>query len=212
MRDTPRATRLEILGAWLHVWTPPRDVYIPPVPWRKVAIGAGVFVLLGVVAALTIAPAIDESKDRRASSEQRELEQRAAARLARLKAEERPRRGTFAVGEPRATTLQSVETAIGADAKQRFDASGAPARCTPVPGADTDAARLVYGCEAVVREIVAGGKQKGAKGAITIPYRAAIRWDRGRYAFCKINPVPGETAAPDPRSVHQLPRACRIKP
>src|SRR4051812_9326358 len=30
-----RANVLEIVGAWLHLWVPPRDVEIPPVPWRK---------------------------------------------------------------------------------------------------------------------------------------------------------------------------------
>ena len=37
-----RASVLEIVGVWLHVWTAPRDVEIPPVPWRKLAIWTGV--------------------------------------------------------------------------------------------------------------------------------------------------------------------------
>ncbi len=28
-----------MLGAWLHLWTPPRDVDVPPVPWRAVGVG-----------------------------------------------------------------------------------------------------------------------------------------------------------------------------
>jgi hypothetical protein len=27
-----RASIFEIVGAWLRIWTPPRDVEIPPVP------------------------------------------------------------------------------------------------------------------------------------------------------------------------------------
>jgi hypothetical protein len=29
-----------VLGAWLGVWTPPREADVPPIPWRKVALGA----------------------------------------------------------------------------------------------------------------------------------------------------------------------------
>ena len=32
-----RLGRLEILGAWLGVWTPPRGAAVPPVPWRLIA-------------------------------------------------------------------------------------------------------------------------------------------------------------------------------
>ena len=35
----PRAGRLEILGAWLHVWTPPRDTYVPPPPPLRAQVG-----------------------------------------------------------------------------------------------------------------------------------------------------------------------------
>ena len=55
-----KASKLEILGAWLGIWTPPRDVEVPPVPWRKVG-----YVALGVLAvaaavAVFVAPAMDE--------------------------------------------------------------------------------------------------------------------------------------------------------
>ena len=32
--------RFEKVGAWLGVWTPPRDAEVPPPPWRKIALGA----------------------------------------------------------------------------------------------------------------------------------------------------------------------------
>ena len=75
-----RASRWEILGAWLRVWTPPRDVEIPPIPWRAVAL-LGVACVAAVVAVivLLVAPALDRSKERGAASEQR---REAAARRA----------------------------------------------------------------------------------------------------------------------------------
>ncbi|MEA2139427.1 MAG: hypothetical protein QOG56_2577, partial [Solirubrobacteraceae bacterium] len=54
-----RASRWEIVGAWLRIWTPPRDVEIPPFPRRRALVAA--VVLGGVAAALAlavIAPAI----------------------------------------------------------------------------------------------------------------------------------------------------------
>jgi hypothetical protein len=54
----PRATRIEILGAWLHVWTPPRDRYVPPPPVRRIliwsAIGLAVAAVVIAVAASLI--------------------------------------------------------------------------------------------------------------------------------------------------------------
>src|SRR5688500_9153496 len=149
MSERPRASRIEILGAWLHLWTPPRDVVVPPVPWRKVALGAAGLALLGVFAALVSAPAIDAAKDE------------GAARRARLRAEQRAMTGAL----PRAVPIATVERLIGRDAKARFGADGRDARCEPAPGADPGAARAVYDCHVVVREIRGAGEQEGATGA-----------------------------------------------
>src|SRR3954452_1683992 len=46
----PRLTRWEIVGAWLHVWTPPKGLEVPPVPLRKLA-------LWGLIGAIVIAAA-----------------------------------------------------------------------------------------------------------------------------------------------------------
>ena len=52
----------ETVGAWLHLWTPPREVEVPPVPKRKLAIGALIAaVVLGAAAAVAV-PAIDSGK------------------------------------------------------------------------------------------------------------------------------------------------------
>src|SRR6185436_1783524 len=53
------------VGAWLKVWTPPRDVEVAPPPSaRTLAIAAVVLVVLVAGAAALIVPAIDSSKER----------------------------------------------------------------------------------------------------------------------------------------------------
>ena len=202
MRDVPRASRLETLGAWLHLWTPPRDCEIPPVPWRKVAAGAGVLVLLGVLVALAVAPAIDERKDEGAAERQRIEDRERAARRERQRREQRAFTGPL-------TSLTAVEAKIGDDAERRFGADGRAADCEPVPGADPAAANVLYDCHVTIRELVGAGDQEGATGALTIPYRARLDETRDRYAFCKVNPRPGEQAlrAPSADDV-QLPKVC----
>ncbi len=208
--ETPKASKLEILGAWLHLWTPPRDCEIPPVPWRKVALGAALLAAAGVVAALVIAPAIDDSKERGAAEERRALEERTQARRARIREEQRARYGRLERGAPRPAALQTVAAAIGRDAAERFDTDGRPAGCEPAPAQDEGAARVLYDCHVVVREIVAGGEQEGARGSITIPYRASLDFRARRYAFCKVNPRPGELSIGQPEDIVPLPRPCRL--
>jgi hypothetical protein len=36
-----------------------------------------------------------------------------------------------------------------------------------------------------------------------------VDFDAFSFAWCKTNPVPGERVVPDPRTVVELPRACR---
>ena len=207
-RDPTKASRLEVLGAWLHVWVPPRDVVIPPVPWGKVAALFGGLVVAGVLVAVFVAPAIDEGKQRRSAQEQRELDRRAAIRRELRLREQRPRFGR-ADGD-RATVVAAVEVRIGADARKRFDPDARPADCEPAPGVDEAQQRVTYDCHSAIRDIVGAGDQDGATGVLAIPYRAVVDFDRGTYAFCKANPSPGEQAIPDPRKIIDLPRACKI--
>jgi hypothetical protein len=200
--EQPSLSRLEILGAWLRVWTPPRDVDVPPIPWRKVAMGAGVLVLLGVFVALVIAPAVDEEKDRSAAERQRTEDRERDARIAAQRREQRAVTG-------RLTSLAQVEEAIGADAARRFDADGRPADCEPFPGLEPSPEGVLYDCHVVIRELVSAGEQEGARGSLTIPYRARYDDERGRYAFCKVNPRPGEQAIRGPDDVVLLPKPCR---
>ena len=87
-----RASILEIIGAWLHIWTPPRDAYVPPIPWRKLAIGAGIgAVVLGAVLAVMV-PRINEGKESRAAIERAKDERNAARNRARINHVQRPQR------------------------------------------------------------------------------------------------------------------------
>ena len=202
----PKLSRFEVLGAWLGVWTPPRDAHVPPIPWRRIGIGALVALVVGGTAIALIAPRIDEAKDQRAARDQRARDERAALRAAIVRAEQTPRLGT-ARGDSRSEALLAVEVAIGRDARRRFSPKARAATCEPVAGADRAAGRVAYECFAPVRDIVAGGGDP--VGALAIPFRAVVDFERGRYAFCKVNPPPGEQIVPDPRRVVELPRVCR---
>src|SRR3954451_4639904 len=85
----PRLSRVEILGAWLHVWTPPKGLEVPPVPWRKVARwGAGAAIVIAVAAVLII-PAVTEGKRTGEAKRAREQATALAAERARLRADQR---------------------------------------------------------------------------------------------------------------------------
>ena len=204
-QDTPQVSRIEVLGAWLGIWTPPRDAEVPPIPWRKVGLVALAALVVAGGAIALIAPRIDDAKEERAAREQRALEERTALRRAIIRAEQTPRTGS-ATGD-RGQVMQVVAAAVGRDARERFSPNARAATCEPVPGVDATAARVAFACHAPIREIVAGGGR--AVGSLAIPFRAVVDFDRGRYAFCKVNPPPGEQIIPDPRSIVELPTACR---
>ena len=69
--ETKRKASLpETLGAWLKVWTPPRDVEVPPPPAGRTLAIAGVVALVVLAgAAALIVPAIDSSKERAAAAD-----------------------------------------------------------------------------------------------------------------------------------------------
>jgi hypothetical protein len=232
--ETKRKAELpETIGAWLKVWTPPRDVEVPPVPVRGLLIGAALaLVLLGGAAAL-IVPAIDDSKERSAAADAREAAERRAENRRRQIAEQRPRtldatdlRPASGASETerlaaRAALLRQAESAISDDARARADAGeleGRPqgADCEPYPkrsdradwpDRDLGAARGVYDCLVFVRAIASTDTNIGGK--LGYPFRAVLDFRRFSVAWCKTNPVPGERVVPDPRTVIELPPACR---
>jgi len=228
-----RASAPETLGAWLRVWTPPRDVEVAPPPGRRTLAIGGVLalVVLGVAAAV-IVPAIDDSKDRAAAREARAAAERKAASRRRTIAEQRPRRLALASLRPpsgapaarriaaRAALLERAEAAISADARERAAAGELEGRprgteCEPYPKRDPgdgperhlDATRGVYNCLVFVRAIAATETNGG--GQLGYPFRAVLDFERYSATWCKTNPVPGERVVPDPRTVIELPPACR---
>jgi hypothetical protein len=209
VKDEPKLSRFEILGAWLNVWTPPRDAHVPPVPWRTIGIWTPiVLVALGVAAAIFV-PQLDEAKSQRAAEQRRQLETRAAARRERVRAEQVARVGRVRPDLARGQVMADVERVIGVDARERFNPRARSATCEPAPGQDEGGRRVAYDCVSAIRDIVGAGDQEGARGVLGIPFRAVVDWDRHAYAFCKVNPPPGEQVIPDPRDIVQLPRACR---
>ena len=229
-----KASLPETVGAWLRVWTPPRDVEVPPPPSRRtLAIAGAVLVVVVAGAAALIVPAIDSSKDRSAAAEARADAQRRAESRRRQIAEQRPRRleaGSLRAssGAPaaariaaREALLRRAETAISDDARARADAGeleGNPqgTQCEPYPkrtdradwpDRDLGAARGVFDCIVFVRAVPKTETSIG--GQVGYPFRAVLDFDRFSVTWCKTNPVPGERVVPDPRTVLELPKACR---
>lgn len=205
--DPPRLGRLEILGAWLHVWTPHRDAEAPPVPWRSLAIGAVVLVVgLGTAAAIVV-PRVQEGKRAGASLAARDAAKRKAAEQARVRSDQVAHRGEGP--RTRAALYGRAQAAVLADARARAGAGTiqGPIRdltCAPAPGTTGDA----FDCTAVTDRIAATAQHSG--GALGYPFRLKLDVRRGTFAWCKQNPVAGEQAVPDPRDVVALPRACRV--
>ena len=226
-----RASIPEIVGAWLRIWTPPREVEVPPIPVRKLLIGAAI--TLAVVAAATaiIAPRIDTAKERSAARDAKEHAAAIARERQRLIAEQRPRHGSAPDLRPpsgapaarrvaaRQALLRRTEQEITADARRRAAAGeleGHPGAtdCSPFPptegpGPEADLARRsgVYDCLVVVGKIPK--TQSNPEGRLGYPFRAVVDFEAFDFVWCKTNPVPGEQVIPDPRTLVQLPRECR---
>src|SRR3954447_6164851 len=129
--DPTRLSRFEILGAWLHVWTPHRDAEVPPVPVRRILVWtlAGL-VVLGIAAVIAV-PAIRDAKRR---GDERDARALAAARARERRAIERaqvPHRGharrprglaarsAAARLRLRSALLRASEAAVLADTRHR---------------------------------------------------------------------------------------------
>jgi hypothetical protein len=220
----PRLSRFETVGAWLHVWTPPRDAAVPPVPWRRIGIGAAIAaIVLGALAAWLI-PRIDRAKHREAAAEQRQLaalsarERRVLARDQRLHT---GRTSTLPAGPVRAqrTVVAALERAITADARGRTAAgtltgnvltttcvpfTRAAVRVAPPPTATAAG----YECTAVTREIPRSARN--IAGAIGYPFWARVNFPRGTFEWCKVNLRPGERGIGGEAAVVALPAGCNL--
>ena len=196
-----RASRWEVLGAWLRIWTPPRDGEIPPCPLRRALVGA---VVVGgaslALALLVVAPAIDESKTREATRERTALAAFERAERTRLTRDQRPRSARAAAaarlfaagrsGAARASLLADVRANVLRDARARaaagtFERPAREVRCSYIDGDRPPRVRLE--CLAVT--------SSNARVAVGQPFLVAGSLRDGRYTWCHENPGPGEGAA-----------------
>ena len=188
---TPRAAWWEVLGAWLHLWTPPRGVEVPPVPWRWVAaIAAGVAAVVAVGLALAV-PAIDEAKREGVTEEARQAAVKRRAREAFLRHDQRVTvvdlgSGRLAPQVRRRRRSRARAPACARASCARGGSSGCAAtRRSPSPaaGCATSASRC--------------GSAPGAtrRSASACPFVAVVAADRRSVAWCKVNLLAGEGAA-----------------
>ena len=200
-------SRWEIVGAWLRIWTPPRDAQVPPIPWRKVAI-AGLVLAAGVAAFVAFAvPAIDSGKEQGAAAVARKQAALSAAERARLIREGRVHRGSAerpadldarnapAQVAARHGLVLSLQDAVQSDALARVRAATlrgpvAATTCRPYPNtptrraAETDLSlhELPYECLARRRADVPFGYD----------FLAVANFDRFTFTWCKVAPSVGE--------------------
>jgi hypothetical protein len=219
-----RASIPEIVGVWLHVWTAPRDVEIPPIPWRKLALWTGVGAVVLAIALAIMIPRINDGKAERkaqAAAQQARAQKANRARVIKL---QQPRTGGFADLKPAASAstaeiagarqqlVVSVESAITADARKRAAAGEiskvqGPTTCTHTAGTPTTGNVGVFDCYTVVRKVPK--VPTNVAGSIGYPFRAVLNYAAFTYAFCRTEQFPGEQLIPDPRTVVRLPAACR---
>ena len=192
-----KASRWEILGAWLKIWTPPRDVEIPPIPWRAVAVLAAVCAALVAVVIVVIVPALDEAKQRDAAAEARRSAANVRSERVRLRHDQRVQRARatraaplYAAGrsaQARAALLTDVRASIRRDADARaaageFDQPTIAVRCTDRRGATH--VRVLLECLAI--------SSQNARVRLGQPFWVTGSLRDGRYAWCHVNPPPAE--------------------
>jgi hypothetical protein len=218
-----RASFFEMVGAGPRVWTPPRDVEIPPVPWKKLALWTGVAIVAVGAALAVMVPRIDSGKQSRAAKAAAEEARAQAANRARIVAVQRAHHGSDTSLKPasgasaseqaaaRTALVHRVEKAVFDDSLVRARAGeirrvDGPTTCSVTPGTKVGIIG-VYDCFTITRQIKS--TSGNVAGTIGYPYRAVVDFGKYTYAWCKTEQFPGERLIPDPRTVVQLPAACR---
>ena len=219
-----RANPLEIVGAWLHVWVPPRDAYVPPVPWKKLGIGfAAALVVVGIGLAIMV-PRIDDHKDQTAAANAAFKQRAVANNRARIKEAQATHHGAATDLKPKAGALASeqasakralltrMESDMYADAKQRAAAGKihpvkTPPKCERTPGSPATGNVGVFDCFMITNVIPQG--ERNPNGALGYPFRAVVDYQKFTYSWCKTEQVPGEMMVLAPKDVTLLPAACR---
>jgi hypothetical protein len=199
-RPVFRASLGEIVGAWLHVWTPRRDVYIPPVPRLRLLLA--LVLLVGGIAGTAVV--VEHGKEAAKRRDRREEAAAVAQIHARIAREQIPRHAR--VGAPtqsHARSERALEAAITRDSQQRFarhalDNRVTHTNCIPFlrptvphpPQPPPGAASGKYECLGVTTSI---GPTRGTRGGdFGYPFWARVDFRHGTAVWCKINPRPGE--------------------
>jgi hypothetical protein len=219
-----RANPLEIIGAWLHVWVPPRDAYVPPIPWKKLGIGfAAVLAVTGIALAILI-PRIDDHKARTAAANAEYKRNAVARNRARINKAQAPRHGEASsllppAGAPAAERAAAKEKLLAKLKDDMFaDAKARAARgemrpvkthpdCQRTPGTPVTGDVGVFDCFMVTAYIPHG--KRNISGAIGYPFRAVVDYKTFTYSWCKTEQIPGELLILAPKDVTLLPPACR---
>ena len=215
--------RLETLGAWLRVWTPPRDVEVPPPPSPlRIAAAAAVVLVVAAIAAVAIGGGKEEG-DAREAREQARIVERERARLRREQAPRRGRAPVRAYRDPagRARLVAVLERAITADATARhrsgaFDARVLRTRCQPYhrpkvrhpPEPPRAAASAGYECLAVTGVVPRTERTERTVGGY--PFWARVDLRRSRWVYCKVNPRPAEGSIGRELAFVPLPPECAL--
>src|SRR5262245_51299023 len=136
-----RLGRLEVLGAWLGVWTPPREAAVPPVPWRLIAVAGGLLAIALLAGAALLVPGIVDDRQRADERAREAAQRRHAQALEAADREMRPRTGTGVAdagrGTPAARRIRARE-ALLAEAHEALRADAAIRGAGKVKGLDCE--------------------------------------------------------------------------
>jgi hypothetical protein len=183
----------------------------------KVAIaGAAAAVLAAAgIGWLLASPSINHSKQ---ATARRSAAQQAAfirSEIIRLKADQRLHRASAShPGESPTALVTDLQNEITADARSRVSAGTFKGpikrtQCEAVTAGplQPNALRGGYQCVAVNADIPPGVEVGGQLG---YPFWAVVNYRRGTFAWCKINPKPGEMATQSREPVVDPPAACNL--
>jgi hypothetical protein len=169
-------------------------VEVPPVPVRKLVLGAiGLALVAGIAAALVIPP-LQRGKEAGAKRVARAEAAALRAEIARLRADQRPHTVRVAVGRPLVAALEAAVTADAAERVRQGTLSG------PVLGTGCEVSppydslyrgSRVYKCF-VKTSTGHQGVLEGDRFGTGYPFVATIYTARRKLVWCKENPRPDE--------------------
>jgi hypothetical protein len=183
-----------VLGAWLHIWTPPRGVHVPPPPRGRTLAVFGIATALVVAGALAlIIPPLDRGKREGAEARAKEEAQAVAAETARLRNDQRVHHARFAPGASAVATLERLIHA-DAQARERAGTIGGPIVTTTCNAATRNV--VIYPASRVYKCFVKTATGQRGQGEDILgtgyPFVATVYQRTHRVAWCKQNPRPDE--------------------